>query len=587
MLLIFIYIIILALGDGALHNLDKRSESKVSKESKREQSKESKESKESRVERKSKEIIESKNKESKGEKPGKTTPPHILFIFVDDLGFDDISWNQAQSSFGEQYSTPYIDELAQSGVTLGRYYTQPLCSPSRVALMTGKYPSKLGQAAGVIYNGIPMALDLDEKILPQFLAEAGYESHIFGKWDLGMTKWEHTPTFRGFDSFLGFYNAAESYSSHLSDNEGVSCDYQDFNNDSVVCGFDFRYNTEPATTDIGVYSPFLLTQAVLDTVEERIVQGESKPQFLYLAHQLVHHPNEVPDWYLQDCPNPNPNPQSDNTNYMDQRRLHCGMTRVLDESVGNLTTYLKEQQLLDQFLIILSSDNGGDILHGASNYPLRGNKFTVFEGGVRGIGIVSGWGIPASVHGTVRNGLMHLVDWLPTLLTASGMIVGKKEKDSSFIFDGVDQWLMITGKKLSLREQLLIQMNPAYTNISAGINFPGQAALIQGKYKIIVGAPQGDMRPNGWGNLWQLPNGTIVTPADANKQVGVWLFNLAADPTETMDLSNDTDIVAQLLHALHMHEESAMIPQLFWTQSGYEPESNPHNFDGFWTPWMR
>lgn len=107
--------------------------------------------------------------------------PHILFILVDDLGFDDLSLYQRDTPLGVQYSTPNIDALAARGITLGRYYVQPLCSPSRAALMTGKYPSVLGLAAGVILNGAPMALDLTETILPQQLRQGGYESHLFGK----------------------------------------------------------------------------------------------------------------------------------------------------------------------------------------------------------------------------------------------------------------------------------------------------------------------------------------------------------------------------------------------------------------------
>lgn len=132
-----------------------------------------------------------------------TTKPHILMIIVDDLGWADVSFR------GSEYTTPTIDELAAQGIILDQYYVQATCSPTRTALLTSRYPYNLGLAHLVVHNGLPMGIGLNFTLLPQVLKQGGYSTHLVGKWDAGYTVWEQTPTFRGFDTFLGYYGAVE------------------------------------------------------------------------------------------------------------------------------------------------------------------------------------------------------------------------------------------------------------------------------------------------------------------------------------------------------------------------------------------
>jgi arylsulfatase A-like enzyme len=139
------------------------------------------------------------------------TRPNILFILADDLGSHDVSWR------GSEIKTPNLDQLAFSGARLEQFYVQPVCSPTRAALLTGRYPMRHGLQVGVVRPWAPYGLPLDERTLPQALREAGFTTAIFGKWHLGHHTPEFLPTRRGFDHQYGHYNGALDYFTHVRD----------------------------------------------------------------------------------------------------------------------------------------------------------------------------------------------------------------------------------------------------------------------------------------------------------------------------------------------------------------------------------
>jgi len=201
-----------------------------------------------------------------------------------------------------------------------------------------------------------------------------------------MHKWEYTPTYREFDTFYGYYGAAEDYFNHF------------------VRGYvDLRNNTAPVTDKNGTYSTLLFTEAVEQAIIKHNI--EKGPFFIYAAYQSVHEPMEAPKSYINDGCQFIP---------FENRRIFCGMLRAADEGIANITMRLQEQNLLDDTIIILTTDNRGQTARGSYNWPLRGNKATLFEGGLRGTGFV--WGSKLPKLNYDNHQLIHATDWLPTIV---------------------------------------------------------------------------------------------------------------------------------------------------------------------------
>ena len=467
--------------------------------------------------------------------------PNILMIIIDDLGWNDLSYK------GSDIKTPTIDRFANEGIRLQQYYVQRLCSPTRSAILAGRYPYHMGLARHVIENGHPFGMPLNQTTIADELKKGGYSTHCVGKWDLGMHKWEYTPTYRGFDTFYGYYDSAEDYFDH-----------------SVNGGIDFRNNTKPVTNQNGSYSTFLFTESV----ERIIVQHDNnkEPFFIYAAYQSVHFPLEAPNIYITD-------PECQSIPY-ESRRIFCAMLRAADEGIANITMRLQERNLLDNTIIIFTTDNGGQTAFGGNNLPLRGNKNTVFEGGVRGTGFV--WGSKLPKLNYDNDQLIHVTDWLPTIVEG---IAGLELDRNKWKLDGFNVWSVITENSQTPRKEILINLNPPWAK------FMGQAAMRVGDWKLITGLPNcslehpeiGDRCPDGWIHL----NGTIDLPP--YNPTFTWLFNIKEDPNERNNVAaQHPDIVEQLKERIEYYNSSHIV-QL---HPPIDPKSNPANFNGIWTPWL-
>eukprot|EP01084_Bolivina_argentea_P308547 533568_1 len=287
--------------------------------------------------------------------------PNIIVIVADDLGYDDI---YLQS---KQINTPNIDKLLTEGQFCSWHYAQCVCSTSRSTLLTGRYPLHHG-INGAILWATPMGLNLNETLLSNVLLDNGYKTHAIGKWHLGMYRWEYTPTFRGFESFYGYYGGGEDYFTHKA---GGNYDFRR----------DERLNCGPNCSVVEIeafqnYSTRLFTSRAIIIINNH---SQSQPLFLYLAYQAVHAPDDVPKSYVT------PYDQSITDS---QRRTFAGMLSCLDEGIGNLTNVLQKKGYLDNnTIIVFTSDNGGPIPNsgvgdytGSRNWPLRGGKHSVWEG---------------------------------------------------------------------------------------------------------------------------------------------------------------------------------------------------------------
>ncbi|KAL1482770.1 hypothetical protein MTO96_033561, partial [Rhipicephalus appendiculatus] len=177
--------------------------------------------------------------------------PNIVLFLADDVGWADVSFHGSS-----QIPTPNLDALAADGVILNNYYVMPYCTPSRAALMTGLYPIRTGMQGVPIDVPEPWGLPTNVRILPQYLKELGYETHLIGKWHLGSYKESLTPTCRGFDSFYGFYYGYGEYYSH-------TINYQNHT------GQDFWLNKEPVWSENGTYSTLLYAKRAQSIIKNR------------------------------------------------------------------------------------------------------------------------------------------------------------------------------------------------------------------------------------------------------------------------------------------------------------------------------
>uniref|UniRef100_A0A6M2DJ96 Putative arylsulfatase b n=1 Tax=Xenopsylla cheopis TaxID=163159 RepID=A0A6M2DJ96_XENCH len=373
--------------------------------------------------------------------------PHIIFILADDLGWNDVGFHGSS-----QIPTPNIDALAYSGVILQNYYVQPLCTPSRSALMTGKYPIHLGMQHKVIDAGEPRGLPLNERLLPQYLKDLGYSTHMVGKWHLGHYKKDYTPLYRGFDSHLGIWSGFHDY-------------YDHFVYEEPWYGLDIRRGMDPAWDLHGQYSTDVFSNEAIKIVQNH---NTSKPLFLYMAHAAVHSSNHY-------NPLPAPDDVVDSFKHIEnfQRRKFAAILKKMDDAIGDLIDALSKKDMLKDSIIVFSSDNGGAPVgmgpNSASNWPLRGAKFTLFEGGVRAAAAI--WSPLIKTNQKISNQMMHISDWLPTLLSAVNANISIPN------LDGVDMWHSLSENTASPRNEILLNIDDIY----------GQAGFIDGRYKIIKG----------------------------------------------------------------------------------------------------
>jgi arylsulfatase B/arylsulfatase I/J len=454
-----------------------------------------------------------------------TTPvKHIVFFLIDDYGFADASYKADLYNGTAAPPTPAIDALAGAGMKLVRcappatvtpardcshpplpaltsaaqesYYVNKLCSPTRTALLSGRYAYTIGQDDGVIVNGQNSDLPLNLLTVADHLQAGGWKTSAYGKWDAGMTTWGSTPTCRGFDHFRGFYSASSDYFSHQ-----VGPGY-DYHNDSAVDG-----------SVLGTYTTHAVTSAVQGWIERELAADSGAKTFAYVAHEAVHGPLQVPASYINgECralvPADHPS-----------RLIYCGMVRALDESVANITATYRQLGIYDDTLFILSADNGGNPGDGGSNYPLRGMKATTYEGGVRGLGFAAGAGIGAAVRGSVnRDGIMHVTDWVPTLVAgAAGLDMQAPGRPcptcnrSVAPLDGVNQWPMLSTGAPSARTEVLLDLQATARWGAGTCEVPGAGALRAGKWKLLHGHSAVWKKPTQSADQCTLRSGTAAT----------------------------------------------------------------------------
>lgn len=335
--------------------------------------------------------------------------PNVLIFFIDDLGWTDIGVNG--STFHE---TPHIDALAAGGVNFTRSYSaNPVCSPTRAALMTGKAPQRVGITQW-IPTGSKTALPLSEVTIGEAFLEAGYRTGYVGKWHLGKQD-NVQPEHQGFEYTKAVNRAGQPASFFYPFGKGKG-------GSSVPDLKDYKE---------GDY----LTDALTDKAIEFIDQSDAKPFFLCLSHYAVHTPIQAPKPLVSKYEakkrellgegKPRMTKEKYNTLSRTEQGdpAYAGMMENLDANIGRVLDHLKEKGLLEKTIIVFTSDNGG-LAHRkgeggpTSNAPLRSGKAWTYEGGIRIPTIISWAG---KIQPATSDARTITMDLYPTLLDLAGL----------------------------------------------------------------------------------------------------------------------------------------------------------------------
>jgi arylsulfatase A-like enzyme len=395
--------------------------------------------------------------------------PNVVVILADDLGYGDLGIHG-----GKDIPTPNIDSIAAGGVRFtSGYVSGPYCSPTRAGFLTSKYQQRFGHefnpGGAKVEEGAAFGLDVDQKTLADRFKSAGYATALVGKWHLGNQPQFH-PQKRGFDEFFGFLGGAHAY---FPQAKAAA-------NNPVLRGNEVVEEQEYLTDAFG-------REAVA-----YIDRHKAEPFFLYLAFNAVHNPQHAKPEHLEKFKS-----ISD-----EKRRTYAGMLTSLDENIGKVLEKLKAEKLDQSTVVVFFSDNGGPPVNGSLNTPLKGQKATTWEGGVR-VPFFIQW--PGKVAaGSVSDKPVIQLDIGPTVLAAAGAPIEDKEH-----LDGVNLLPFIQGKEKGDPHAALYW------------RFGEQTAIRKGPWKLVKGRGED----------------------------GIRLYNLDKDISETTDLASSEPKVVADLHA--------------------------------------
>jgi arylsulfatase A-like enzyme len=437
--------------------------------------------------------------------------PNVIVIISDDQGWADIGYNNPNV-----YS-PHLDRLAEGGAVFANHYVMPQCTPTRVAVMTGRYPGRFGPQA-LQANNEP-AFPLGTPTLASMFRECGYETFLCGKWHLGSTP-EHGPNRFGFDESYGSLAGAVGMYDHRY-RKGEYEETWHRNHESI----DGHEN--------GVHATDLVAREAVRIIERK----RDKPFFIYLAFHAVHTPldergrfvdqptgldPEKPDrWLNEDGIEWFNDPDGKIQRESDpEKRLLLAAVHHLDHAIGSVVAALERSGQRENTLILFSSDNGPQVNWGGNAYPddlkltdfnqplpMRGKKCDVWEGGIH-VPAFACW--PGRIAPRSVPDPVHIVDWFPTLAKLIGY-----EPEEPVPWDGVDlSGVMLAGEPLDQRDLYWIWNKR--TN---------RWALRSGEWKIVkYGAGEPEAAAD-----WQL-------------------FNLKDDPKEQKNVAGEHPEIVLTLH---------------------------------------
>jgi len=443
--------------------------------------------------------------------------PNIVLIVADDLGYADVGFHGVKD-----IPTPGLDALAAGGIRLTNgYVTGTWCSPSRAALMTGRYQQRFGDNGHEATPG--HGLDLEETTLADRLRAAGYTTGLVGKWHLGEDPKFH-PMQRGFDEFFGFLRGGHNFFPDIPiiifpDRNGIGEDLGQTPEGRATLDHQILRGKELVPEET------YLTDAFAREAVSFIRRHEAKPFFLYLSFNAVHTPMQATDDRLKKFASVN----------HPVRKVYNAMTLAMDEAVGDVLTQLARSGLEEDTLIFFISDNGGPTLHkyaynASNNSPLRGSKGTTLEAGIRVPFVVSWPGQIAS--GEQYDEPVIQMDIFPTVLAAAGI-----DAESEKRLDGINLLPHLHGETSGSPHEALYWRSL------------GQMAIRRGNWKLVS-------------YFAKMDEGELLRSDPRDEMTPLRLYNLKRDIGESQDLSQQQPQVAAELLSLWNQWNDRMKPAL-------------------------
>ena len=448
--------------------------------------------------------------------------PNIVLIVVDDIGFADMS----HTGLATDVKTPNIDELAKNGVYFNNAYaTSSICSPSRGGLITGSYQHRWG----TFWYGGKGIHNSNYKTIPELLKQKNYATGYVGKVHYGSNDYQTDnrsfPLNHGFDYYFGNTSARKHYLNHT---DSIETAFQKVKEEHHKKGQSLRqqafWKNKSKFDTIGFSTEIFGTKA-----RNFIHKNKNNPFFLQVSFNAVHNfthqlpkeylekkglkgledwdpaKEEYYDWY-QKARYPN-NPEG--------RALYLGQLDYLDTEIGKITSYLKEEHLLENTILIFISDNGGSTPIYANNAPFKGSKYTLYEGGIRVPLIIT---YPQNFQkGKTLNNVVSAMDILPTICAATGIDIPSN-------IDGINIYDVLNGTNNKLQHEFLVWDNNAQTAVRKGswkLRTASNKAKSNSEYEMV------------------------------EMEYGTYLYNIEKDPGETTNLAKQYPEIMNKLKKIH------------------------------------
>ncbi len=422
--------------------------------------------------------------------------PNVIIILTDDLGWGDVSYHDGY------IPTPNIDQLAKDGMEMNRFYSNPVCSPTRASMLTGLHIFNHGVVRPFMnpaaeQTGMPPEL----KIMPQYFKEAGYQTALSGKWHLGMAKKEFWPTNRGFETSYGHMTGGIGYFDH-----------------TAAGRLDWHRNGKPLEEK--GYSTELIANEAINIIKNK---DKDRPLFLYVAFNAPHTPIEAPLKNIESFA------------YLDDKKnqVYAANVNALDFEIGKILDAIEDEGILEETIVLFFSDNGPvfdidpivkviapNLINAkGSTAGLNGSKTSALEGGIRVPAVIWWKGV---IEKSKSDQFFFVQDILPTLLSASGISISNNMK-----FDGKDKWI-------NLKTNTIIPPENAFIGSRV---ISDERALFNGEWKLYSSEPQ-------------------LIPVSASYK----LFNIIKDPYEKNDLSEvESEVFEKMKKIITSYEERDVV----------------------------